>query len=104
MVVPADFGFTNSLAASQGLGCFGIASSTQSSYVDLDGASGVTITYPSDMDYSTSFDVTADGMGYSTSMSLTCGFRLTGIINPEFVETTSTLEIYVYDADDGIVA
>jgi len=37
-------------------------------------------------------------------MDLDCGITISGIINPEFVATTSTLMIYLYDSLGGIVA
>lgn len=99
VVFPDDFGFDQGSGAVKGFGCLGRTSSSAGSYSTI--TSG--LTYPDTNDYAGGTFLAEDRCP-AQSTDLECGIQITGIINPEFVATTDSLEIYLYDSSGGLIA
>lgn len=89
VIFPDDFGYNGGSSAVQGRGCFG-SSLAPGTYITT--TKRYTFTYPDTNTY-LGGTFLGEGMCPAQSADLECGIKIRGIINPEFVATTDSLQI-----------
>jgi hypothetical protein len=100
IVLPDDISFDSGSAKAKGKGCFAYSTSSTSIYATLSSSSKFDFTWPSSGGGGT---IRGEGLCPSQIYDLECYMQIQGVVMPDYVQTTETFQLYLYDSNNGLI-